>query len=252
MTTEADPAPVPPAPVPPAWCEHGPGGHEDGAPSAATAPAGARAWLLIEFDGPWAAEATATALLEPLAKLAIGADELGIRVQLIRRPVQPGEADRGRNREPALFAAWTADPMPWLRRISVDDLDQAALAALAAGEPPGGTAQPGPLFLVCTHGRRDRCCARFGVPLARELAAAHAPEVWETTHVGGHRFAGNLVILPHGLYYGPVDAAAGRAAIDAYRRGEITARGYRGRAGQDPAAQEAECAAVARSGTLCL
>ena len=29
--------------------------------------------------------------------------------------------------------------------------------------------------------------------------------VWQSTHVGGDRFAGNLVALPHGLYYGRVE-----------------------------------------------
>jgi hypothetical protein len=255
----------------PAWCEHEPGGHADGAPSAATAPAGARAWLLIECDGPWAAEATETALPTPLAKLALSADELGIRVQLIRRPsraVPPGRGDRARGEGgaddgaraenarrdgaavPVVFAAWTAGPAPWARRIGAGDLGQRTLTAIAAGEAPDGAAESGPLFLVCTHGRRDRCCARFGVPLARELAAGHPDEVWESTHVGGHRFAANLVILPHGLYYGPVDAATARGAIGAYARGVITARGYRGRAGQPVEAQEADCAAVTRAGTL--
>lgn len=242
----------------PAWCEHGPG-HDGGLPSAATAPANARAWLLIECAGPWAAEATATALPAPLAKLAIGADELGIRVQLIRRPLRRGRPGRGSRPDnasrdgaavPAVFAVQTGGAVPWLRRMSVDDLDPAAVTALAAGEPPGGTAVPRPLFLVCTHGRRDRCCARFGVPLARDLASRYPDQVWETTHVGGHRFAANLVILPHGLYYGPVGTPAALDAIDACQRGMITARGYRGRAGQRQEAQQAECAAVAQAGTL--
>ena len=55
--------------------------------------------------------------------------------------------------------------------------------------------------------------------------------VWETTHVGGHRFAPNLVIFPHGLYYGPVDAEGAIAAIEAHRNGAISARGFRGRSG---------------------
>ena len=287
----------------PAWCEHEAGGHADGAPSAATAPAGARAWLLIECDGPWAAEATETALPTPLAKLALSADELGIRVQLIRRPAraarggavgdggpvggtrrengnrdedEPGDGvprenenrargeagagDGGRGEHlrrdgvtvPVVFAAWTAGPAPWVRRVGVGDLGPEALTAIAAGQAPGGSVESGPLFLVCAHGRRDRCCARFGVPLARDLAGTYPDEVWESTHVGGHRFAANLVILPHGLYYGPVDAASARDAIGAYAHGEITARGYRGRAGQPVEAQRADCDAVTSAGTLAL
>jgi hypothetical protein len=243
-------------PQPPAWCEHGPGGHDGGVPSSATAPSGARAWLLIECDGPWAAEAVETPLPAPLDRLAIGADELGVRVQLIRRPVRPGRLggasrscaagqdneqgrrDSGNRDDPAVYIGWTAGPAPWLRRMGGDDLDLAVLGALAAGEPAVGVTESEPLFLVCAHGRRDRCCARFGVPLARELAARYPDQVWETTHVGGHRFAANLVILPHGLYYGPVDSPAAHDAIDAYQRGEITTHRYRGRAGQETEAQE--------------
>ena len=247
-----------PGPVPASWCEHGPGGHQAGAPAAATAPAGARAWLLIESGGPWAAEPADSPLPLPMAKLALSAEELGIRLQLIRRPARPGRSGssrredatgRGDGAAPAVFACWTAGAAPWLRRMSTAGLGPAALAALAAGRAPGGAPESRPLFLVCTHGKRDRCCARVGVPLARELAR-HADGVWETTHVGGHRYAANLVILPHGLYYGPVDTSAARAAISAYQRGEITARGYRGRAGQPTDRQQEEHAAVARSGTL--
>ena len=237
-------------PLPPKWCDHGPCAHESGQPpAAATAPVGARAWLLIESRGPWAAEATATVLPAPLDKLALAADELGIRVQLIRRPSRPRRGEPSGDGIPAVFAAWTAGPNPWLRRLSAHDLGPGPLEALAAGQPGDGTPDPGPLFLVCTHGKRDRCCARNGVPLARDLAARHPAEVWETTHLGGHRFAANLAILPHGLYYGPVDTPAALAAIDAYQRGEITVGGYRGRAGRDVPAQEAECALLARSGT---
>jgi hypothetical protein len=34
------------------------------------------------------------------------------------------------------------------------------------------------------------------VPLAQSLAAQHPGRVWENTHVGGHRYAANLVLLP--------------------------------------------------------
>ena len=48
---------------------------------------------------------------------------------------------------------------------------------------------PAPLLLVCTHGRRDACCAQFGRPTAMALARRYGTAVWETTHVGGDRFA---------------------------------------------------------------
>jgi hypothetical protein len=106
------------------------------------------------------------------------------------------------------------------------------------------------VFLVCTHGKRSVCCARLGAPLAQALANRHRGPVWETTHVGGHRFAANLVILPHGLYYGPVGVGPAAAAIDAYRRGAVLPGRYRGRAGQPRAEQEADYARLVDGGAL--
>jgi hypothetical protein len=101
---------------------------------------------------------------------------------------------------------------------------------------------------VCAHARRDRCCGKFGASLARELAARYPARVWETTHLGGHKHAANMALLPHGLYYGPLDLPAALNAIGAYERGQVTAHRYRGRAGHDEAWQEAEFAALLADG----
>jgi hypothetical protein len=234
-------------------CEHGPGFHDGGVPLAASAPAQSRAWLLIEHDGRWAEQAARTPLPGRLGDLAAAADALGIRVQLIRRPGRRAASRPGR-----VFAAWTAGPQPWLADVTgaaqvtgaAGEPGGLGLAALAAGErPPAGNAA-GPMYLVCAHGSRNRCCARFGGPLARALAGGYPEHLWETTHLGGHKFAANMVLLPHGLYYGQCDRETAAAAIEAYRRGEVLGRGFRGRAGQDPAAQRAEHAELAARGRL--
>ena len=106
---------------------------------------------------------------------------------------------------------------------------------------PGWQTVEEPMYLVCTHGRRDACCGGLGSQLARTLTAEGYP-VWETTHLGGHRFAPNFVILPHGLYYGPVDAEGAVAAIEAHLNGVISVRGFRGRAGIPTADQVAAIA----------
>lgn len=210
-------------------CEHGTDCHGPGADSAATAPQTSRAWLLIEHQGPWPAEAVQASFGGSLGEFVREADSLGVRVQLIRRPGRRVPAC-ARN----IFAGWTPGESPWLRHRQVRDDETLDLpvADLAAGLETGfGKPAEQPLFLVCTHGRRDVCCARYGGPLASALAATYPVQVWETTHVDGHRFAANLVLLPHGLYYGPVDLATATAAITAYERGEVLQDRYRGRAG---------------------
>jgi hypothetical protein len=231
-------------------CEHGAESHDGTEPAAASAPEASRAWLLIEHPGPWPHEPADAEQPAPLGALVSSALELGIRVQMIRRP---GRRQVGDVR--TVFAGWVAGREPWLRRAEVSaiapDLTERDLKELAAGTPPPfGSPAAEPAFLVCTNGRRSACCARFGAPLAQALSARHPGQVWETTHVGGHRFAANLVILPHGLYYGPVGVDAATAAISAYQRGAVAPGRYRGRAGQPKPTQEAEHALLTRTGSL--
>jgi hypothetical protein len=235
-----------------AVCEHGAECHDGTESSAASAPEASRAWLLIEHPGPWPHEAAEAAQPAPLAELVEAAEEFGLRVQMIRRP---GRRQVGDVR--SVFLGWTAGDSPWLRYAEVSaaapGLAERDLKELAAGIVPSfGEVWDDPVFLVCTHGKRNVCCARLGGPLAQTLATRHPGQVWETTHVGGHRFAANLVILPHGLYYGPVGVGPAAAAIDAYQRGAVVVDRYRGRAGQARADQEAEYARLVEGGALSL
>jgi hypothetical protein len=226
-------------------CEHGAESHGETAPSGASAPEASRAWLLIEHPGPWPHEPAQAVLPPPLRAVADQAVALGIRVQLIRRPGTRATGD-------GVLAGWTAGSSPWLRRGSLSaGLDGLDVPGLADGKPsPFGEPATQPVFLVCAHAQRNACCARFGGPLALALAARYPGQVFRTTHVGGHRFAANLVILPHGLYYGPVGPAEAVAAIGAYERGAVTLERYRGRAGQPKLVQEAEHEILARTGSL--
>ena len=230
----------------PGVCSHGTACHDGTESSVASAPANARAWVLAEHPGPWPEEATDAHLPAALRKVVDRAGELGARVQLIRRPGR-----RNQLTSPAVFVGWTAGARPWLRRGDLTTVDALAgeLDGLVEGQVPTfGVPTTEPLLLVCTHGRRDVCCARLGGPLARRLARTWPGQTWETTHVGGHRFAANLVILPHGLYYGPVAGSAAEAAISAYQRGEVLIDRYRGRAGQPQDIQQADYLAMQASG----
>jgi hypothetical protein len=231
-------------------CEHGAECHDGNIVSKASAPEASRAWLLIEHPGPWPHEAADAALPSGLAELAGAAENIGVRLQLIRKP---GRRRTGDTR--SVFMGWTAGREPWLRRASVPasspGLTERDLKELAAGNVPAFGAPAGePAFLVCTHAKRSVCCARFGIPLAQALAVRYPGQVWETSHVGGHRFAANLVIMPHGLYYGPVGLAGATAAIGAYQRGAVALDRYRGRAGTPRPVQEADHERLASAGSL--
>ena len=56
-----------------------------------------------------------------------------------------------------------------------------------------------PDVLVCGHGRRDRCCGRWGTLLQVELMAG-LPDarVWRSSHTGGHRFAPTAITATDG------------------------------------------------------
>jgi len=90
--------------------------------------------------------------------------------------------------------------------------------------------------LVCTHGRRDRCCGSLGTDLALRLLADRpslgaATRVGRTSHTGGHRFAPTALVLPEGTAWAFADADLIRKVVT--RQGSLTdlLPRYRGCAG---------------------
>ncbi|MFJ9853850.1 sucrase ferredoxin [Streptomyces sp. NPDC101150] len=218
---------------------------ETAEPVAGTA-ATARTWLLIEQTGPWGAHALTDSHLDPHLGRALEAatDGTDVRVALIRRPGRHADCHGVPQRR--LFVAHTAPGRSWIRTTTLSD-PRAALgldfAALGAGdhrglwEPYTGD----PLVLVCTNGKRDRCCAVLGRPLAAELAAS-GTETWEVTHIGGHRFSPTLFVLPYGYAYGRASADLVKDAVEAARNGRVTFDHCRGRSAWDRPAQAADLA----------
>lgn len=207
-------------------------------PLVATAPEHAASWLLVEHPGPWPSDGLPHDLPPEAAAVLDAATEAGIRPQLIRRV-----STRRRDVSTVMAASCRASAR-WTERRTVTDLRELAdldLAALAGGKQPGfGTLAAEPVVLVCTHGRRDVCCARLGRPLAVLLDAHLGGLVWETTHVGGDRFAPNVVCLPDGSYHGGVTTTDVPALAAALTSGQALLPRLRGRAGMPAAAQAAD------------
>jgi hypothetical protein len=132
-----------------------------------------------------------------------------------------------------LFVVRCRERSPSVVRLQLekyDDLTSFDLGAIAAGtDLQGGIITDAPLFLVCTHGRRDKCCAKFGLPVYNALRATEGDAVWQSSHVGGDRFAANLVCFPHGLFYAHLSEDEGQRIAARYREGRMVLDKFRGR-----------------------
>jgi len=223
-------------------------------------------WLLVEHPGPWPAGVVDQVLTDAMSAVRLRQlHELqaarAIRPLLIRRPGRDQAARQtGRRRSrPAGLRVMVggARGRPWLEALDVDDpdelgarLDQLDLGAALAAGTVGGRRVDGPLFLVCTHGTKDVCCATEGRPVAAGLARRHPGRVWETTHLGGDRWAANLLTVPAGYLHGHVDAEQAGRVADAALAGLVELDRLRGRTVLAPWAQAAEVAVRRKTGRL--
>ncbi|MEV6412081.1 sucrase ferredoxin [Kribbella sp. NPDC051718] len=210
----------------------------------ATAPPASR-WLLIEHRAAWPRKALTALAPTPthqpsedprVADLAAEVARLcaaaGIRPVLIRRH---GRQDRSIARRWALV-----DSRPGQESVRWGDLptDDHLLNVLSGRDP--GTPSTDPIYLICTHGRHDACCAIRGRPAAAALSTAFPDRTWECSHVGGDRFAANLVFLPHSLFYGHVPSTEAVELATQYNEGLLVPKYLRGSGAHPPPVQAAQ------------
>jgi hypothetical protein len=187
-------------------------------------------WLLVEDRSAWGEKAVHDVLG---ADLEAAAKERAMRLLLVRRREGDPSAD-------AVRRAFLVDTQTGAIAVrSISDLGELA-GLLDAAPEDFGARLADPILLVCTNGKRDACCALRGRALVTALAADHAERVWECTHLGGHRFAGNLVCLPDGIVYGRVGPTDGPRLAAAYLDGHLDVAFLRGRSAWPAPAQVAE------------
>ena len=182
-------------------------------------------WWLFEYPGPWKSDAIESARLP----------------RSYARDLPPGERQlliRHHYRWVSPLRCYLADSYELSSFLSRIDLlnycEPVELEALPR------TVVDGHLFLVCTHGTHDKCCAKFGLPVYKAIREIVGERAWQCSHVGGDRFAGNVVMMPEGVYYGHVSPEEAPMLIAACERGEIYLPAYRGRCSYPRIVQAAE------------
>ena len=154
-------------------------------------------------------------------------------------PPRPGDppprADVGR------AASSTSSPAARGRRrrgpggVMVDDLHQVVTATESIATGSRARAGVGGRRRAVRAGVHERAprrraarrsAARWSARLRR---SRWADRVWECSHIGGDRFAGNLVLLPESLYFGRCDGPAAERVLAEFDAGRLDLARFRGR-----------------------
>src|SRR5262249_33076889 len=164
----------------------------------------AKIWLLLEHPEPWGRKALLDNRMPDQVKAFLNSalERIeGGRFQLIRR----GYSQIGLIN---FFIVAARESSPYIQHFKLKEyeelLDLDIRELIRRPNPAAGVHNKSPLYLVCTDGVHDKCCAKFGLRTYKCLRAKFGGNVWESSHVGGDRFAANLVCFPHGLFFGRV------------------------------------------------
>ncbi|MGQ7274026.1 sucrase ferredoxin [Marinobacter sp. V034] len=126
--------------------------------------------------------------------------ESGRRVNLIHREQQSPEQHRVFLIPENLQLDLTRNELPAFLK---------ALNTSASIEPWLPIPMSAPLVLCCTHGKKDKCCARFGYATFKSLEHAvnlngYRFDVWQSSHLGGCRLATSAIVFPANRKYGRI------------------------------------------------
>lgn len=234
-------------------------------PVVGTAPPQHR-YLLVEQDGGWSFAGFPALVIDEDIRTEVQrrAEAAGARVMLIRRPGRHASAvclvrawcvvdTRAPSGHRLTWGTWS---YPADLLSAVEHLEQLSTTST---RPPGrsGPAPPTPtppaeepLVLVCTHGKKDPCCAVRGRPVAAALARRWPEQTWECSHTGGDRFAANLLLLPDGATYGGLDVDTALTTVEEHLAGRPGTAYLRGAGGWSRAVQAAIVAVHEQLGPL--
>ncbi|MGE0625369.1 MAG: sucrase ferredoxin [Pseudomonadales bacterium] len=201
-------------------------------------------WLCLEYRPAWKARAlTDNALAAPTRQwleqtvAALAGIGLKARPQFVRQPRIDREDVRLLVTSAGRTARFSGRGYDFLL-----DLDLPAQLGGGTDFGAGGEMVVEPQYLVCTNGQRDLCCARYGLPIYTELAERVGERAWQVTHLGGHRFAANVLTLPDACLYGRITPETLSDFVSKVEAGEPDFPHLRGRTCYPPIVQAAEAA----------
>lgn len=184
-------------------------------------------WLLLEYQGEWRSQALDDNDLPPAVQTWLNEAQRQIpnsRVLFIRSETL----------HPVLsfYIAQTTPQQTTLHHLSFTEYDH--LLKYDPQQMMAGISDVSPstekLFLVCTNGKRDQCCAKFGLPIYQAMQAEQGISTWQCTHIGGHRFAATGITFPSGVTYGYITPEQVPTLAHSIRADQVVLPLYRGRA----------------------
>ena len=179
-------------------------------------------WILLEYIEMWAPDPIKSNQLPTgvqmwMTRMVALLRERGRfpRVQMIR-------GNRAANSGYSMYIAQSGQ----LRHHTLDSYE--AILDLNICEDFGELVESNTYF-VCTHGTRDLCCAKYGHRTWTVLNELSNGRAWQCSHLGGHRFAPNVLVLPQARLYGRVHAESVASFFRIVEAHEIATKHLRGR-----------------------
>jgi hypothetical protein len=198
-------------------------------------------WILVEYNQPPGENAFEDSDLPPEVKSYLFQQQKAIpnsRVLLLRKDQHKDQPYTN------FFIGVSSESNPVIYEFRLNRFEELIdidlLELIQRGSRSSKYIRQDPLFLVCTNGKRDPCCALWGPQVYSEISHFLSEAVWQTSHVGGHRFAANVIGLPHGIYFGRVRPDQGETLVKSYENGLLSLDHYRGRSCYSSPAQVAE------------
>jgi len=211
-------------------------------------------WFLVEYRGSWGSKAFEESTIPEAVKTYLTSFTEGdqqVRILLIRKgPKGASISEDGLT----FFVGCTSALQPRLYEYPIKsyedilNIDITPIVSGASDDP--SHLRPDPLYLVCTNGRRDKCCAVYGPDVYQALSEEAGDAVWQSSHIGGHNQAPIMLFFPHGVNYGHTTPSEARRLVRAYQQDQVILHHYRGRVCYENHQQAAEHFWREQSGVL--